>query len=44
MSATAVALLGFAAWSIALTVLLGAYRTGLVFSGKKQANGFNPSG
>lgn len=44
MTPTAVALLGFAAWSIALVALLGLFRTGLVFAGKKTANGFNPSG
>jgi len=44
LSPTATALLGFAAWTIALVVLLGLYRSGLVMGGKKAANQFNPSG
>ncbi len=44
MTPTAVALLGFAAWTILLVMLLGIYRTGLVFGGKKKANEFRASG
>lgn len=44
MTHTAIALLGFAAWSIVLLVLLALVRTSLVFAGKKAANAFNPSG
>jgi len=40
MGATATALVGFAAWYVLLTVLLGVYRTSLVLSGKKEANSF----
>lgn len=44
MSSTAAALLGLAAWSVFLTVLLVGLRTGLVLAGKKAANAFSPSG
>lgn len=44
MTPTALALLGYAAWTILLVMLLGALRTGLVFAGKKKANEFRPSG
>lgn len=44
MTPTAVALLGFALWTILLVTTLGVYRTGLVFAGKKKANEFKPSG
>jgi uncharacterized MAPEG superfamily protein len=44
MSPTAVALLGFAALQIVLVIMLGGFRTALVFGGKKSASGFNPSG
>lgn len=44
MTPTAVALLGFAAWTILLVAFLGLYRTGLVLAGKKAANAFSPSG
>lgn len=44
MTPTAVALLGFAAWTILLVMTLGVLRTGLVFAGKKKANEFKPSG
>ncbi|HUS24430.1 MAG TPA: MAPEG family protein [Candidatus Binatia bacterium] len=38
MNASAVALLGFAAWTLALVALLLFYRTALVFSGRSPAN------
>lgn len=44
MTATAIALLGFTAWTMILVAMLGGFRTSLVFTGKKAANGFNPSG
>ena len=44
MSATLSALLGFAGWLVLLSLGLGVYRVGLVFSGKKAANTFTPSG
>jgi uncharacterized MAPEG superfamily protein len=44
MTATTIALVGFAAWQIALTVALAAYRTTLVQTGRKQANSFAPDG
>jgi uncharacterized MAPEG superfamily protein len=44
MTPTAIALLGFAAWSILLVVTLGGIRTSLVLAGKKAANAFSPSG
>ena len=44
MTATTTALVGFAAWQLALTVVLAVYRTTLVQTGKKQANSFAPDG
>ena len=44
MTPTAVALLGFAAWTIVMVMLLGLFRTGLVFGGKKKSNEFSASG
>lgn len=44
MTASLTALVGFAAWQTALTVLLGGYRTQLVLTGRKAANAFDPSG
>jgi hypothetical protein len=44
MTPTAVALLGFAAWTILTVVLLGVTRTGLVFAGKKKSNEFKATG
>ncbi len=44
MTPTAVALLGFAAWTILMVMLLGLFRTGLVFAGKKKANEFRATG
>jgi uncharacterized MAPEG superfamily protein len=44
MSATLSALLGFAGWLVLLSLGLGVYRVGLVFSGRKAANTFTPSG
>lgn len=44
MTPTAVALLGFAAWTILLVMTLGVLRTGLVFAGQKKANEFKASG
>jgi uncharacterized MAPEG superfamily protein len=42
-SATALALLGFVAWTLALLVLMEAIRSGLVLSGRVPANGFDPA-
>lgn len=44
MTDTLTALLGFAAWFVALSLLLGFFRIGLVFSGKKAANTFAVDG
>lgn len=44
MTATATALLAFVAWSVFLLLCLGAFRTSLVFSGKRAANSFAASG
>ena len=44
MTPTATAIVGFAAWQLALTVMLAVYRTALVQTGKKQVNSFAPDG
>lgn len=44
MTQSAIALLGFAAWTILLVGALGLFRTGLVFGGKKRASEFRASG
>jgi uncharacterized MAPEG superfamily protein len=38
MSASLVALLGFAAWTIALVLVVLLFRTAIVFAGRKRAN------
>lgn len=42
MSNTAVALIGFIAWTLALLILMETIRTYLVVAGKVAANGFSP--
>lgn len=42
MTKTAVALIGFIAWTLALLILMETIRTYLVVSGKVPANGFTP--
>lgn len=42
MSTTALSLLGFIIWSLALLVLMESIRTGLVISKTVPPNGFNP--
>ncbi len=44
MSPTAVALLGFAAWTLFLVVSLGVFRTSIAMTKGKKANTFSPSG
>jgi uncharacterized MAPEG superfamily protein len=44
MTTTLTALLGFAAWYVALSLLLAFYRVGLVFGGRKAANTFAVDG
>ncbi|MGH7820357.1 MAG: MAPEG family protein [Candidatus Binatia bacterium] len=44
MSASAIALAGFAGWQLLLTFVLGGYRTALVNTGRKAANAFAPDG
>jgi uncharacterized MAPEG superfamily protein len=44
MANTLTALAGFAAWFVVLTLVLGFFRIGLVFSGRKAANGFAVNG
>jgi uncharacterized MAPEG superfamily protein len=41
---TLVALVGFAAWYVLLSLVLGIYRVGLVFGGRKRANTFAVDG
>lgn len=44
MTPTAVALLGFVAWTILLLLALAVLRTSQVMAGKRAANSFSPSG
>ena len=44
MGATGIALLGFAAWSLLLVLMLATFRSGKVFSGEREANTFSASG
>lgn len=44
MTATAHALLAYAAWTIILVMIVGGYRTLLVMKGEKAANAFSPLG
>lgn len=44
MGTTVTALLGFAAWFVLLSIILGLYRVGLVVAGRKAANAFVPDG
>lgn len=44
MSASALSLIGYAAWTLLLGVSIVFFRTGLVLSGKRAANDFLPSG
>jgi len=44
MANTLTALAGFAAWFIVLTLVLGFFRVGLVFAGRKAANTFAVNG
>jgi uncharacterized MAPEG superfamily protein len=44
MAPTVTALLGFAAWYLALTFALGFFRVALVLGGKKAPNEFSPDG
>lgn len=44
MSTTAVALLGFATWSLALLMSLGVFRSAIVMTGGRTANSFAASG
>lgn len=44
MGTTATALLGFAAWFVLLSIILGLYRVGLVLRGRKVVNSFVPDG
>ena len=44
MSPSALALVGYVAWTILLVIWIITYRTGLFLSGKHAANGFDPSG
>lgn len=44
MTPTAIALLGFAAWTLMMVGILGLARTGLVFAGKKKSNEFKATG
>lgn len=44
MTPSAVALLGFALWTILLVVLLAVFRVSLVLAGKRSAAGFSPIG
>lgn len=44
MSPSAVALAGFAAWTLFLVLMIGLYRAGLVLAGKRAPNQFDPGG
>ena len=44
MSSSALALLGFAAWSLGLLGILAVLRTGLTLSGQRAANSFSVTG
>jgi len=44
MTPTAFTLLALVAWTVALLLSLGAYRSALVFGGKRAANSFNATG
>jgi uncharacterized MAPEG superfamily protein len=44
MGTTLTALLGFAAWYVLLSLVLGFFRVGLVFGGQKAANSFAVNG
>jgi uncharacterized MAPEG superfamily protein len=44
MSPSALALVGYAAWTLLLAVTIVTFRTGLVLSRKRAANSFCPSG
>ena len=44
MTPTAFTLLSLVAWSVALLLSLGAYRSTLVLNGKRAANSFNATG
>lgn len=44
MSPTAAALLGYAAWTLALVFSLGVFRTSVAMTQGKKANTFSPSG
>src|SRR5262249_32746478 len=44
MSATAMALAGFAGWFVLLSLVLGTYRSALVLGGRKPANAFRTDG
>lgn len=44
MSPSALALTGYAAWTLALAIAVVSYRTGLVLMKRHTANGFDPDG
>lgn len=44
MSPSATALVGFAAWTLFLVLLIGLYRASLVITGKRAPNQFDPGG
>ena len=44
MTPSAVALLGFAFWTILLVILLAVYRVSMVAAGKKSSSSFSPIG
>lgn len=44
MSTSAVALVGFAAWTLLLVLCIGLFRLGLVATGRRAPNQFDPGG
>lgn len=44
MGPTEIALVGLVAWSLALTLMIGALRSALVMRGRRKANQFAPDG
>lgn len=44
MTTSALALLGYVAWTLLLLLIMESHRTALVLSGRRQASGFRPDG
>jgi hypothetical protein len=44
MTTSALALLGYVAWTLLLLLVMETYRTTLVMTGRRQPSGFQPDG